>query len=83
MYLLPIPKGQSMETVQLVPAGTVTLGDLTVAYYDSGTEAPDTDPIVLVHGSAGSTAEHFGFLFPPARGPTPGHLGGPVRAGRS
>ena len=53
-----------METVPLAPAGTVTLGDLAIPYYDSGVDAPGTDPIVLIHGSAGSTMEHYGFIYP-------------------
>lgn len=53
-----------MQTAQISPAGTVQVQGLEVRYYDSGRGDPLTPPVVLVHGTAGSTEEHFGFLYP-------------------
>lgn len=53
-----------METPALAPAGTVEINGLSVPYFDTGTEHKGQLPLVLVHGSAGNTAQHFGFLYP-------------------
>lgn len=53
-----------MDAPPIVPAGTVCLDGLIVPYYDTGTEQEGQLPLVLVHGSAGTTALHFGFLYP-------------------
>ncbi|MEU9823237.1 alpha/beta fold hydrolase [Pseudonocardia alni] len=44
--------------------GTVRVDGADVAYLDSGTEVDGRPPMLLVHGTGGSTARHFGFLFP-------------------
>ncbi|MET9080888.1 alpha/beta hydrolase [Streptomyces sp. NPDC004237] len=44
--------------------GTVDVGSSRVTYYDSVAEHPGRVPLVLVHGTGGSTALHFRFLFP-------------------
>ncbi|MGR6919878.1 alpha/beta fold hydrolase [[Actinomadura] parvosata] len=44
--------------------GSLHLHDLEVNFFDSAEERGDLPPIVLVHGTGGSTRSHFGFLFP-------------------
>ncbi|MGW6174197.1 alpha/beta fold hydrolase [Arthrobacter sp. NPDC055138] len=53
-----------MQTAQITAAGLLEVNGLEVRYYDTGQEASSTPPVVLVHGSAGSTEEQFGFLYP-------------------
>lgn len=53
-----------METPSVVPVGTVDVDGLAVPFYDTGTEHEGQLPLVLVHGSAGTTPLHFGFLYP-------------------
>ena len=52
----PLAKG--VETHEVEVNGT------TVTYHEAGQSNRDYPPIVMVHGSSGSTAGHFGFLFP-------------------
>ncbi|MGY1746537.1 alpha/beta fold hydrolase [Blastococcus sp. SYSU D00695] len=47
-----------------VKEGTLTVGGLDVRWYDSVEEPTDKAPVVLVHGTGGSTRRHFSFLFP-------------------
>jgi pimeloyl-ACP methyl ester carboxylesterase len=47
-----------------VREGAVEVDGLTVRWYDSVREPADTTPVVLVHGTGGSTRHHFSFLFP-------------------
>lgn len=42
----------------------VNVNGVAVSYHEAGQENIGTAPIVLVHGSSGTTAGHFGFLFP-------------------
>lgn len=61
-----------MSRVELaagVVQGTVTVDGVEVRYFDSAPEhsvagADDRDPVVLVHGTGGSTQAHYGFVFP-------------------
>lgn len=43
---------------------SVMVAGQTVTYHDAGREHEDRAPIVLLHGTGGSTAAHFSFLFP-------------------
>lgn len=51
-------------TKEPVTEGDVIVDGATVRYYDSVDARGTRNPIVLVHGTTGSTAVHFGFLFP-------------------
>ena len=51
-------------TKEPVAEGEVNVEGATVRYYDSINHQGSRNPIVLVHGTTGSTAVHFGFLFP-------------------
>lgn len=42
----------------------VLVNGVAVTYHEAGQSNTDTAPIVLVHGSSGSTLGHFGFMFP-------------------
>lgn len=42
----------------------VTVDGVQVTYHVSGNEPPNGSTLVLVHGTGGSTATHFGHLFP-------------------
>lgn len=42
----------------------VQVNGVDVTYHEAGQANTQTAPIVLVHGSSGSTRGHFGFLFP-------------------
>lgn len=53
-----------MLTADLMTPHTVELSGTRVAYYDSEDSRGRDDVLVLVHGTAGSTKAHFGFLFP-------------------
>ncbi|MEU6578134.1 alpha/beta hydrolase [Streptomyces sp. NPDC046805] len=60
-----------MSRVELaagVVQGTVAVDGVEVRYFDSSPEyvagEHDRDPIVLVHGTGGSTKAHYGFAFP-------------------
>jgi pimeloyl-ACP methyl ester carboxylesterase len=44
--------------------GVVDVDGLEVRWYDSAREPENTSPVVLVHGTGGSTLKHFSFLFP-------------------
>jgi pimeloyl-ACP methyl ester carboxylesterase len=65
-------QGAAMTRTELadhVVEGTVTVDGVTVRYFDSAPNhcAPgesSRDPIVLVHGTGGSTQAHYGYLFP-------------------
>lgn len=50
-------------TATLVPS-SLTVDDTQITYYDSQDTKGHDDVLVLVHGTSGSTASHFGFLFP-------------------
>jgi pimeloyl-ACP methyl ester carboxylesterase len=50
----------STETIE----STVSVDGATVTFFDSQEARGTRNPIVLVHGTGGSTAVHFGFLFP-------------------
>ena len=50
----------STETIE----SSVTVDGATVTYFDSQDAHGSVNPIVLVHGTGGSTAVHYGFLFP-------------------
>jgi pimeloyl-ACP methyl ester carboxylesterase len=47
-----------------VRTASVRVGGQEVRYHDSVDEAADHAPVVLVHGTGGSTQRHFRFLFP-------------------
>ncbi|MCT1686743.1 alpha/beta fold hydrolase [Pseudoglutamicibacter cumminsii] len=54
-----------MLTQDLMIPSTVTVDDVEITYYDSeDTRNHPDDVLVLVHGTAGTTASHFGFLYP-------------------
>jgi pimeloyl-ACP methyl ester carboxylesterase len=53
-----ITDNDMLETEILMVNGT------PITYFDSGDPRDSEDVIVLVHGTAGSTRSHFGFLFP-------------------
>lgn len=55
-----VDAGLGVEVVE----GNLTLHDLEVRYLDSRVARPGRPPIVLVHGTGGSTRRHFPFLFP-------------------
>lgn len=42
----------------------IEVNGVSVTYHEAGQANTDTAPIVLVHGSSGSTMGHFGFIFP-------------------
>ncbi len=42
----------------------IDVNGVVVTYHEAGQDNTGTAPIVLVHGSSGSTMGHFGFLFP-------------------
>ena len=44
--------------------GVVEVDGVTVNYYVGGEANHDLPPVVLIHGTAGSTEGHFSFLFP-------------------
>lgn len=45
-------------------AGTVMIDGVEVSYFDAGTDVENRPPLVLVHGTTGSTDSHFGYIFP-------------------
>lgn len=47
-----------------VTEGEVVVDGALVRFYDSLESRGTRNPIVLIHGTTGSTAVHFGFLFP-------------------
>ena len=54
-------------TDTLVPgavAGTVDVGGTRVSFEDSSNNGDGRTPIVLVHGTGGSPATHFGYIYP-------------------
>jgi pimeloyl-ACP methyl ester carboxylesterase len=55
-----VDAGLGVEVVE----GNLPLHDLEVRYVDSRVARPGRPPIVLVHGTGGSTRRHFPFLFP-------------------
>jgi pimeloyl-ACP methyl ester carboxylesterase len=62
-----IAMGDKQMTVRLtttVDEGVVEVDGAEVRYYVSGDPAPTRPPLVLVHGTGGSTDIDFGFLFP-------------------
>lgn len=42
----------------------VDVNGVSVSYHEAGQSNTDHPPIVMIHGSSGSTVGHFGFLFP-------------------
>lgn len=44
--------------------GTVQFGDTQIAYHDTGSPDDGRTPIVLVHGTGGSTEAHFRTVYP-------------------
>ncbi|MEB4613530.1 alpha/beta fold hydrolase [Leucobacter sp. M11] len=53
-----------MSLTESTRTSTITVRGATVTVHDSHTETPGGRPLVLVHGTGGSTAGHFGHLFP-------------------
>lgn len=53
-----------MLTADLMVPETLEVHGTRVDYYDSRDDRGREDVLVLVHGTAGSTKAHFGFLFP-------------------
>ena len=54
-----------MLTQDLMIPRTATVNGVEITYYDSeDTRNHPDDVLVMVHGTAGSTAAHFGFLYP-------------------
>lgn len=53
----PVPLGP-------VSHRTVDVAGTTVTWHEAGIDDPAKTPVVLVHGTSGSTEGHFGFLFP-------------------
>ncbi|MFB7234078.1 alpha/beta fold hydrolase [Streptomyces sp. NPDC056269] len=58
-----------VESERQVAEGSVTVDGVEVRYSDSGAayfagQGDDRAPIVLVHGTGGSTQKHYGYLFP-------------------
>lgn len=54
-----------MLTQDLMVPGTVDVNGVEVTYYDSeDTRNHPEEVLVLIHGTSGSTAAHFGFLYP-------------------
>jgi pimeloyl-ACP methyl ester carboxylesterase len=51
-------------TTARVRTASVWVGGQEVCYHDSLGEGADRAPVVLVHGTGGSTRRHFPFLFP-------------------
>jgi len=51
-------------TLALQASGTVEIDGASVPYYDAGPHQSGRLPLLLVHGTAGSTNSHFGYLFP-------------------
>ena len=49
----------------------IEVNGVSVTYHEAGQANTDTAPIVLIHGSSGSTLGHFGFTW----GPLWGHFG--------
>jgi len=55
---MAVPLSQEYEQ------GTVEVDGTPVAYFVAGKPSDTVPPIVLIHGTGGSTAGHFSFLFP-------------------
>lgn len=53
-----------MLTADLMVPETLEVHGTRIDYYDSRDDRGRDDVLVLVHGTAGSTRAHFGFLFP-------------------
>lgn len=54
-----------MLTQDLMIPGSIDIDGVAVTYYDSeDTRNHPDDVLVMVHGTSGSTASHFGFLYP-------------------
>jgi pimeloyl-ACP methyl ester carboxylesterase len=51
-------------TAANVQTGSIEVGDDEVRYHDSVGEGAGRSPVVLVHGTGGSTRQHFSFIFP-------------------
>ena len=51
-------------TKEPVDEGELVVDGASVRFYDSRESRGSRNPIVLIHGTTGSTAVHFGFLFP-------------------
>lgn len=47
-----------------VAEGIADAAGTKVKYFDAGPVTSDRLPIVLIHGTSGSTQQHFGYLFP-------------------
>lgn len=47
-----------------VTEGIADAAGTKVKYFDAGPHTSDRLPIVLIHGTSGSTLQHFGYLFP-------------------
>lgn len=55
---------QKPELAQGVITKQVSVDGLSVTYHEAGQANTNVPPVVLVHGSMGSTERHFGFVFP-------------------
>lgn len=55
---------QSIAHQSDVIEGTITIDGVTVPYFDSGHNPSQRPPIVMCHGTTGSTTTHFSYLFP-------------------
>lgn len=53
-----------IEAVDAAAGRHVDVNGTRVAYYLGGPQNDEHDPVVLIHGTSGSTQGHFGFLFP-------------------
>lgn len=53
-----------MLTADLFTPSTVDVAGNAITVYDSADDKGRSEVLVLVHGTAGSTKSHFGFLFP-------------------
>lgn len=65
-YVAQIVSGDQAAVPAAVPVTpkTVDVNGTRVTYHVQGERNLDHDPVVLIHGTSGTTQGHFGFLFP-------------------